>query len=96
MEYYTDTVAGFRDALASTLSEVGRGDVIQLKLVGEHLQHHELVTLSAGDDVWTVFQDLLDWLVQSNMQLLTDGSLQLIVQVVQNPRGASKWKLPKL
>ncbi|KAK2814682.1 hypothetical protein Q5P01_000759 [Channa striata] len=54
-----------------------------------------IVPVSAGMDL-TQFQDLLDRTIQSNFSVLTDPSLELVVQVVQNPRGGTKRLLHKM
>ncbi len=66
--------------------------VIQLELVGEHLCNHELVTLEAANDVWMVFQDLLDRLVQSDMKprINCTGGVK-----PRNPTGGGERKVAK-
>lgn len=47
------------------------------------MPNHVSVTVNdESDTVLSGFQALLDWLVQSNMSVMMDASLELVVQVV--------------
>lgn len=74
-------------------SRARHSDVIQLELKGQNEHSHISVIIGDEDDtVLPAFQGLVDHLVQPNMSLMTDSSLELVIQVVQNPRGGVREK----
>mgnify|MGYP001360620938 CR=1 FL=1 len=83
--------------LAQFYDDVRRHDVIQLELIGENVQNHVAVAVEdeSGDAILPAFEGLLEQLVQSNADIASDARLELVVQVVHDPRGGVKRKLEK-
>ncbi|MCJ8743447.1 hypothetical protein PDJAM_G00094140, partial [Pangasius djambal] len=72
------------------------GDLVQLSVKGENVRiHASVVADGTGENILPVFEDMLDRIVQSNTGVVASKRLDLIVQVVRNPRGGGKRKLEK-
>ncbi|KAK2863533.1 hypothetical protein Q5P01_003066 [Channa striata] len=94
--FYGSVLGGVADIVEEALNRCNAGDLLQLEIRGEMIRSEAsvIVPVSAGMDL-TQFQDLLDRTIQSNFAVLTDPRLELVVQVVQNPRGGTKRLLQK-
>ncbi|XP_027136084.1 uncharacterized protein LOC113746038 [Larimichthys crocea] len=86
-----------REMAGTVRAQVGRNDVIQLELIGENVQNHVSVVVEDehGDAILPAFEGLLERLVQSNAEIASYARLELVVQVVHDPRGGVKRKLDK-
>ncbi|XP_040924836.1 uncharacterized protein LOC121201921 [Betta splendens] len=93
---YGTVMGNVAEMVQQALNQTQQGDVIQLKLRGDMLRSQAAAVVSVADGGdFSQFQDLLDGAVQSNMEVLTDGSLELVIQVVRNPQGGGKRLLAK-
>ncbi|KAM3592547.1 uncharacterized protein V6R79_021105 [Siganus canaliculatus] len=93
-EFYGNVMAAVQHLTDRVLSHSERHVVIQLELRRQNLQNNVAVVIDndAGADL-TAFQALLDQVVQSNMAVMTDPLLELIVQIIHNPGGGGKREL---
>nr|DAC81317.1 TPA_asm: PolB [Larimichthys croaker adintovirus] len=96
-QFYDDVMLILREMAGTVRAQVGRNDVIQLELIGENVQNHVSVVVEDehGDAILPAFEGLLERLVQSNAEIASDARLELVVQVVHDPRGGVKRKLDK-
>ncbi|TKS88168.1 hypothetical protein D9C73_023402 [Collichthys lucidus] len=96
-QFYDDVMLILREMADAVRAQVGRNDVIQLELFGENVQNHVSVVVEDehGDAILPAFEGLLERLVQSNAEIASDARLELVVQVVHDPRGGVKRKLDK-
>lgn len=96
-QFYQDVMGILREMADTVRQEVHRGDVIQLEIRGENIQNHIQVDVNDdGDAILPAFEGLLERLVQSNLDVAADERLDLIAQVVHNPRGGNRTKLDHL
>ncbi|KAF7644047.1 hypothetical protein LDENG_00228980 [Lucifuga dentata] len=86
-----------RDLADAIRAEARCNDVVQLELIGENIQNHVSITINDEDDdaILPAFEGLLELLVQSNADIALDARLELIIEVVCNPRGGVKRRLEK-
>ncbi|KAF7658101.1 hypothetical protein LDENG_00017440 [Lucifuga dentata] len=96
-QFYEDVLQILRDLADAVRRDTRLNDVVQLELIGENVQNHVSVTINDEDDdtIFPAFEGLLERLVQSNTEIASDARLELVVQVVRNPRGGVKRKLEK-
>lgn len=73
-------------------SHARRHDVVQIELRGEHLQSN-ISTILEGDANLSDFENLRLRTVQSNWAVMTESELEVVVQVIHNPRGGGKRAL---
>ncbi|XP_054622457.1 uncharacterized protein LOC129182178 [Dunckerocampus dactyliophorus] len=94
-EFYLNVTNGFRDRISSMIhrADVQPNDVIQVNLRADRLQDDVSMSVRYGEGTVSQLQELLDRLVQSNMSVFTDGSLELIVNFVKAPRGGGKRRI---
>ncbi|XP_029938466.1 uncharacterized protein LOC115381325 [Salarias fasciatus] len=93
--FYSNVMENLHDLADRVMSMVRRDDAIQVELRGENVRSHVSAVINKEDSVLTTFESLLDRLVQSNMAVMHDPSLELIIQVVEKPTGGGKRKLEK-
>ncbi|KAG7225177.1 hypothetical protein INR49_014735, partial [Caranx melampygus] len=93
-EFYGGVMGAAQELCDRIFSQAQAQDVVQMELRGGHFNKTvSHVVRADGDDTGlATFQNLLDELVQSNMSLMTDQNLELVVQLVRNPPGAGRRK----
>lgn len=95
-EFYGNVMGNVNDLVHQAISQSREGDLIQLELRGQMLRSRASVIASASEALdLTQFQDLLDRTIQSNFSVLTDASLELVVQIVRSPTGSGRRQLQK-
>ncbi|XP_055730011.1 uncharacterized protein LOC129818293 [Salvelinus fontinalis] len=62
-------------------------DTLQLEILGDSLQSRVSLILNRGEADLEQFVNLLERLVQSNLNVLADRTLELVVQLVRPPQG---------
>ncbi|CAK6983526.1 uncharacterized protein LOC117474988, partial [Scomber scombrus] len=98
-EFYGGVMGAAHELCDKVFSQAHDHDVIQMELRSDCFTKSvsSIVRPSQDDSGGLVtFQNLLDELVQSNMALMTDGGLELVVQLIRNPRGGSKRRLDSM
>lgn len=72
-----------------------RGETGRFGTAGNFGSDHIVVTVDDGGDViLPAFEGLLERMMQSNINVASDeGNVDLVVQLVPNPRGGAKRKL---
>ena len=86
--FYTNVVGAARETLQDVFDSASSSDLIQIELRGDHLQQPKSLILQGNENFDSSgFETLLERLVQSNYQIISDPSLEMIVQVVSPPRG---------
>ncbi|KAB5567811.1 hypothetical protein PHYPO_G00237130, partial [Pangasianodon hypophthalmus] len=94
--FYQNVIGLIRELVDDARAVAGRGDLVQLSVEGENVSvHASVVADGTGENILPVFEDTLDRLVQSNTGVVANERVDLIVQVVRNPRGGGKRKLEK-
>ncbi|CAK6981382.1 uncharacterized protein LOC117480942 [Scomber scombrus] len=98
-EFYGGVMGAAHELCDKVFSQAHDHDVIQMELRSDCFTKSvsSIVRPSQDDSGGLVtFQNLLDELVQANMALMTDGGLELVVQLIRNPRGGSKRRLDSM
>lgn len=62
-------------------------DVLQLEICGDSMQNTVSLILPNGEADLEQFIALLERLVQSNLSIIADRSLELVVQIIRQPLG---------
>ncbi|XP_034161428.1 uncharacterized protein LOC117597613 isoform X2 [Pangasianodon hypophthalmus] len=94
--FYQNVIGLIRELVDDARAVAGRRDLVQLSVEGENVRvHASVVADGTGENILPVFEDMLDRLVQSNTWVAANKRVDLIVQVVRNPRGGGKRKLEK-
>ncbi|XP_072572595.1 uncharacterized protein [Paramormyrops kingsleyae] len=93
-EYYENVIEGFQNIVNEAIPYAAWGAYIQVTLRGDFLNDELSQIVRYGEGELTDFQQLLDRLVQSNQEILNDSNLEVIVDVINIPRGGgNKRKL---
>lgn len=84
-EFYQNVTNGFQDSTSRAIqrAEVPPNDIVQASLRCQSLQDDKSMTMRYKVGRVEDFQELLERPVQSNLHVFTDGSLELIVNVVR-------------
>lgn len=90
--FYRNVVEEFQRAVERAATLAGPRDLVQVELRGESLQSSVSMIRRDGAESLDQFQTLLDKLVQSNVELPTDQTLEVVVQIVRNPAGGMGQK----
>lgn len=91
-EFYIRVLDSIGGVAQRVFSQVGRQDLVQLEFRGDTLPQGVSIILTQDEFDLNQFQFFLDRIVQSNTAVTADGNLQLIVQVIKNPRGGGRKK----
>ncbi|XP_061764740.1 uncharacterized protein LOC133557872 isoform X1 [Nerophis ophidion] len=95
--FYRGVLGSLKKLTQMVTKEARPGDIIQLELSGESANQHTSFTFrNDAGAVMNAFQDVLDLLVQSNVEILNDEEIQVMVQVIHNPRGGVRRKIETL
>ncbi|XP_048879705.1 uncharacterized protein LOC125748000 isoform X1 [Brienomyrus brachyistius] len=93
-EYYENVIEGFQNIVNEAIPYAAWGAYIQVTLRGDFLNDELSQIVRYGEGELTDLQQLLDRLVQSNQEILNDSNLEVIVDVINIPRGGgNKRKL---
>jgi hypothetical protein len=71
-------------------------DVLQLEICGDSLHNTVSLILPNGEADREQFISLLERLVQSNVSVIADRTLELVVQIIRQPLGGQRRKLDSL
>ncbi|XP_034059040.1 uncharacterized protein LOC117537788 isoform X1 [Gymnodraco acuticeps] len=91
--YYGVLMNNVQDMVNDAFSRADREDIVQVELRGEQLQANVSAILNANDDNLADFEEALFNAVQSNLEVMADSNLELVVQIVQSPRGGGAKRL---
>ncbi|XP_039681980.1 uncharacterized protein LOC120575328 [Perca fluviatilis] len=97
-QFYEDVLNHFNALAERVRPEVRPNDLVQVEIIAENAQEHDIIQVGdTGVDFQNVFEGLLERLIQSNRELDADSPLEVVIQVVKNPRGGAgdKRKLKK-
>ena len=97
-QFYEDVLNHFNALAERVRPEVRPNDIVQVEIIAENAQEHDIIQVGdTGVDFQNVFEGLLERLIQSNRELDADSPLEVVIQVVKNPRGGAgdKRKLKK-
>lgn len=90
-------MAGIEDVINRATAEVKQGDCIQIELIGEIArQHNSLIYRNDDDAVMSVFQSVLDQLIQSNAAVMDNDRLEIVLQIVQDNSSSVRRKMETL
>ncbi|XP_047458093.1 uncharacterized protein LOC125018336 isoform X1 [Mugil cephalus] len=92
-EFYLNVMETLQAAVERAVSYARQGDVLQLELRGERSNSASVIVTHNGSLPLNHVQEALDRLVQSNMAIMPEDEMELLVQVVHSPRGGVKRKL---
>ncbi|XP_048849493.1 uncharacterized protein LOC125719075 [Brienomyrus brachyistius] len=93
-EYYENVIEGFQNIVNEAIPYAAWGAYIQVTLRADFLNDELSQIVRYGVGELTDLQQLLDRLVQSNQEILNDSNLEVIVDVINIPRGGgNKRKL---
>lgn len=89
-QFYLDVRDNFVDLADRVRPEVSRNDRVQLEIISEHARNHAVFNVDESvENIVPVFEDLLARLIQSNGAIVAGSPLEIVVQVIRNPRGGS-------
>ncbi|CAI5679595.1 unnamed protein product [Oreochromis niloticus] len=87
-QFYLDVRDNFVDLADRVRPEVSRNDRVQLEIISEHAQKHAVFNGDdRGENIVPAFENLLARLIQSNGAIVVGSPLEIVVQVIRNPRG---------
>ncbi|XP_048861419.1 uncharacterized protein LOC125728567 [Brienomyrus brachyistius] len=86
-EYYENVIEGFQNIVNEAIPYAVWGAYIQVTLRADFLNDELSQIVRYGVGELTDLQQLLDRLVQSNQEILNDSNLEVIVDVINIPRG---------
>lgn len=87
-QFYLDVWDNFVDLADRVRPEVSRNDRVQLEIISEHVRNHVVFDVDeSAENIVPAFEDLLARLIQSNGAIVVGSPLEIVVQVIRNPRG---------
>ena len=94
-DFYRDIVDDFQGTIERALhrADARENDYIQVSILSERLQDDVTMSRFYQAGRVTEFQNILDRLVQSNLSIFTDGTLEVRVNVVKGPSGGAKRRV---
>ncbi|KAL3976503.1 olfactory receptor [Sarotherodon galilaeus] len=87
-QFYLDVRDNFVDLADRVRPEVSHNDRVQLEIISEHARNHAVFIVGeSAENIVPAFEDLLPRLIQSNGAIVVGSPLEIVVQVIRNPRG---------
>nr|XP_061780265.1 uncharacterized protein LOC133571794 [Nerophis lumbriciformis] len=95
--FYRRVMGNLENLTNRVVEEARPNDIVQLEFIGDRARKHASFTFqNDGGEVMNAFQNVLDLLVQSNAEIMNDDEIQVVVQVIHNPRGGVRRKAETL
>ncbi|XP_034086596.1 uncharacterized protein LOC117555742 [Gymnodraco acuticeps] len=85
--YFQGLMNNVHNMRAHAFARAEREDIIQIELRGEELRFNVSAILNGPDDNLDDFEEGLFKAMQSNIMVMAEGNMELVVQIVQAPRG---------